>query len=1172
MTDEEAWIYPLQTKQCQGTSFSTMLCDGKLIKVPEELLPEWEDYIMAYRSKFGTTTPSSTTSTTVETTTSGTTATSTLSTSTAGYISDLSEPCSTHGQCPTNSRCRPRSCDGYMCICNRGFIASDDKKACLKAIRVGEQCDPDVSRCVSPFAACAGVCRCYEPFIPSYDGRCKVKTANFIGEDCGRKGCDHPGSCVTGTCQCRTPYRKKTAEEFWSDPLETSLCSRESDSLRECNGIPIDVPDGLVEDTFYSNDTTYWQDEKEWGARRNKTGLSDPDSSLFPSKLFTTPPSTGFDGKSDGSPTSGKDGNKPGSQVLGNETGNETPWWNTGKGSGHSFMNRNDWRQYYDTGPDGSEDYSGLFPLDEGWKMSSILGRCFTHAQCPDQSHCGPMACDGYVCLCNPGYVPSDDRTSCLAAVLVGDICNPANSNCLSPFADCDGTCSCYEIFETSQDGRCRTKTAGFIGDPCGGNMGCEFPSTCVDGQCSCVDPYRRLTRKEFWADITRTRQCQREDFALYLCDGKPLKVPYALRNETDAFGRRLGGYGADSQITNGDKNGPNGGTAGSTDVTADLLGGYLTAGKAGSSPGLVNGADGSKGENVNSRNGSTGSGSNTSGSNTSGSFNRADGSKYGRNGSNEGSNGSMDRTSGSLTGGAVSGQASGIGANSYGNGKYGSGDPTGSSGTGSGSTDGSGTGTGTSSTGGGIRADSNGNGQFGSGDPTGSSGTGSGSTDGSGTGTNYSSSGHGDQGKGRFPVGLYNYVPQGGFFVREFSPIKADKSYTFKLLDLQKDNPDLSAIHPSIYNMSANSNGSSNFIDPDVINRNPNSTGRGSQPLYTSSSSTNSRGGHQADRTETLDSDKVSGGMFSTSPDVVKHTTQGTNFNTDLVSSSRGDLNSKGEGNQYGRNEFDHNRDQTGVDKDVNKTNSENPGQNPDVYEADISETILMSGAIAGVFLLNMVCIILLITNRRRKKRKREEKAREDANERSTLSEYEAYQLACPYVTLPSRPRVTITSGPYVSMSTEFKSEKSSSAYVTSSSGVESGYSTLPETSTGSEVDSRGNLFDSLRIPRPHVKKGVNNILGDTDVTSSSTMTSSITSRKRSSTMTYTTAKDSDIKYWFCEIPRPIVSFAKLKNNGSWGTWPKSEPNPYIESVASSTGNHTYEEIIPSNTSDTSV
>ncbi|XP_069102134.1 uncharacterized protein [Argopecten irradians] len=1117
-TKEEAWIHPLETKQCNEVSFSIMLCDGRLLDVPEELLPEWEDYIRAYKARLGITTPSQLTSSApVDTTSTSTTATDSPtippSSTTQGYVSGLLEACSRQDHCPPNSRCRPRSCDGYVCICNRGYVVSDDKKTCVKAMRVGEMCDPEVSRCISPFAACAGVCRCYDPFITSRDGRCKVKTANFIGEDCGRIGCDHPGSCVTGTCQCRTPYRRKTAEEFWADPFETSLCSRENYSLRECNGVPIDVPDGLVEDTFYTYNTTYWPDEEDWYRSKNNTGLSNPDSDLFQWKLFTTPPSSLFDGK--GSQSSGPSESNFNLEKQGNETANETSPWETGSERDHSFMTRGNWRKSYEH-PDGSDGYSGLVPLgiNKDLEMADIFGNCFTHAQCPEHSYCGPMACDGYVCLCNPGYVPSDDRMSCLPAVLVGDVCNPANSKCLSPFANCDGTCMCYDVFESSQDGRCKTKTAGFIGDACGGNVGCEFPATCVNGKCACADPYRRLTRNEFWADVTRTRQCRQTEFALYLCNGKPIEVPRALRNETDAFGRRLDGLDRVSHIANKGASDPNTEHKTGNKTSDDTTNGSKNIKHSDSDKSRNSGSNGVTGGSVSGINGATG-------------------------GSISGSNGATDESvngSSGTTGGGNYVEREGNENTEHDGGQYASNGSMISHG---------------------ERKEN-------------SSTTSTGST-GNGNSTAPTAV-PGARRRNRFPDtgGLYYYIPQGGFFVRDFPEVNADKLQTTTLSDLQLETRNFSDIHVSIYNMSQKSKGSGHQV---ILDAAENTTGL--QPSYTLPSKTKTGGEYHIDRTEALDSGHTRGVILSKFPDLSTPRMDMTLSTSGMVSRSLPDLNSQHFDNTM--DAMNHNNDQLGINENEDETTLEKPGQNPDVEDPNVSETVLMSSSISAVFLLNMVCIALLILNRRRRKRKRQEKAKEVAKKQSTISEYEVYQLACPYVTLSSGPYVTVTPGPRVATTTvpcviTEDSAKSSSDCVTSSSGNESGYSTLPETSTGSVIDSQ--RFDSLRIPRPHVKKGINNIFKNNDVTSSKKPTPPVTSRKRSSTMTYTTAKDSDIKYWFCEIPRPMVSLSKLKlkQKMSWGTWPKSEPNPYSDTEASTKGNHTYEEILPSNASDTSV
>ena len=40
--------------------------------------------------------------------------------------------CSDHSECPSNSKCRPSSCDGFLCLCEIGFISSTDRTRCMK--------------------------------------------------------------------------------------------------------------------------------------------------------------------------------------------------------------------------------------------------------------------------------------------------------------------------------------------------------------------------------------------------------------------------------------------------------------------------------------------------------------------------------------------------------------------------------------------------------------------------------------------------------------------------------------------------------------------------------------------------------------------------------------------------------------------------------------------------------------------------------------------------------------------------------------------------------------------------------------------------------------------------------------------------------------------------------
>lgn len=97
-----------------------------------------------------------------------------------------------------------------------------------------EQCDDVTTKCLSPFATCTGSCNCHHPYIETSDGRCKLKTASFLGESCGgRIGCEYPGICEDGKCKCQYPYRKLNDDEFWVNPRKISECEKENFSLSE---------------------------------------------------------------------------------------------------------------------------------------------------------------------------------------------------------------------------------------------------------------------------------------------------------------------------------------------------------------------------------------------------------------------------------------------------------------------------------------------------------------------------------------------------------------------------------------------------------------------------------------------------------------------------------------------------------------------------------------------------------------------------------------------------------------------------------------------------------------------------------------------------------------------------------------------------------------------------
>ncbi|CAC5373084.1 unnamed protein product [Mytilus coruscus] len=162
---------------------------------------------------------------------------------------ELYSSCTQHSQCPEHAQCRPNGCQGYLCLCDEGYIASEDRKFCLRAIRNGERCDPRTDKCLSKFSMCVGVCKCLEFFEHTRDGRCKLPNAGYLGDDCTKRGCQYPSKCVEGNCRCVHPFRKLTAEEFWVSPQSTLQCRMHEYSLDKCNGSYIQVPRDLRPNT-----------------------------------------------------------------------------------------------------------------------------------------------------------------------------------------------------------------------------------------------------------------------------------------------------------------------------------------------------------------------------------------------------------------------------------------------------------------------------------------------------------------------------------------------------------------------------------------------------------------------------------------------------------------------------------------------------------------------------------------------------------------------------------------------------------------------------------------------------------------------------------------------------------------------------------------------------------
>ncbi|KAK3578370.1 hypothetical protein CHS0354_025465 [Potamilus streckersoni] len=335
---------------------------------------------------------------------------------------DVYGTCSGHADCPSNARCRPNSCDGYICLCDEGFVASQDRRRCMKASWIGDPCFNLTSRCVSLFAVCLeGTCRCLDSFVETNDGRCKLPGSSFVGESCAK--CEYPTHCVSGVCRCVDNYRPLAVDEYWVNPLSTLQCHPQSYALNKCNGTEIPAP--------------------------------------LPLQVLTR----------------------------------STP----------------------------------IYPEREisGKTQSAVFGSCTSTKECPKFAKCKPGSCDGFLCICDSGFIASEDRFSCLRARRMAEACNSLTDRCMSPFSSCTNSfCECLDIFQPTRDGRCKLPGNNFLGEPCVNSEQCEYPSKCVNGSCVCVEPYREITHEEFWMDPMITSQCRPIGFSVWKCNGTQLDIP----------------------------------------------------------------------------------------------------------------------------------------------------------------------------------------------------------------------------------------------------------------------------------------------------------------------------------------------------------------------------------------------------------------------------------------------------------------------------------------------------------------------------------------------------------------------------------------------------------------------------------------------------------------------
>ncbi|KAK3095559.1 hypothetical protein FSP39_016105 [Pinctada imbricata] len=387
--------------------------------------------------------------------------------------------CTNHNQCPENSICSPSACDGYTCRCREGYVSSDDKVQCLPVRRMGDRCDAS-NKCLSPFSLCEDSCFCNDLLEATQDGRCKDPLFRYVGETCWMDPCQQPALCSDeGMCVCPPGMRKLKNEEFWLNPMIITQCVENDFSVHSCKGKLLEIPAGLLPTTP------------------------------------TIAPMT-----------------KPATSPVPSTTSVQQPSIEPIKPPMAQFLSTMPLRPTTETLPDTTSVplYKIIYPDRRFPRRAFEI--CTNNTQCPENSRCRPRGCMGYVCICDEGYIASDNRHYCLKATKVGEPCNRLESKCMSPFSYCDGECRCLDVFEPTSDGRCKLPGIGFQGDTCS-NSSCEYPAECLNGRCTCTGDYRPVSEEEFWVDPSDLRQCRKKSTSLTSCNGVVVPVPDEMKVST---------------------------------------------------------------------------------------------------------------------------------------------------------------------------------------------------------------------------------------------------------------------------------------------------------------------------------------------------------------------------------------------------------------------------------------------------------------------------------------------------------------------------------------------------------------------------------------------------------------------------------------------------------------
>lgn len=113
---------------------------------------------------------------------------------------------------------------------------------------VGEDCDGNLNKCLSPFALCRdGVCRCNMLMEPTTDGLCRAPFEAEIHQSCEEKFCVSSTVCVNDVCECPDDMREITSDEYWFDPCKARRCVNANHSLGKCSSYYIQCTVNKIE-------------------------------------------------------------------------------------------------------------------------------------------------------------------------------------------------------------------------------------------------------------------------------------------------------------------------------------------------------------------------------------------------------------------------------------------------------------------------------------------------------------------------------------------------------------------------------------------------------------------------------------------------------------------------------------------------------------------------------------------------------------------------------------------------------------------------------------------------------------------------------------------------------------------------------------------------------------